>query len=286
MGLLSHYSIAHPQDGVTTYRGRSRTSTLGETSDNVLWVDMGNERLRSALHQAGLTTHQLAEAVEVDPKTVERWLSNGRLPHQRHRAQASTTLNVDEAYLWPELLDSDRVRATSQAELIALYPNRGAVPGDMWRRLVDVAKSNIDILVYSGLFLIDSHPDLPGQLIKRAEDGLATRLLYGDPDSEIVASRGIEEGIGENLAARIRLSLTYLQPVQQVPGIELRQHHSILYNSIYRFDDEMLVNTHVLGSPAGKNPVLHIQRLPGGRLFEHYLESFDKVWISAATGQT
>ena len=66
-----------------------------------------------------------------------------------------------------------------------------------------------------------------------------------------------------------------------MPGIEVRQHDSVLYNSIYRFDDEMLVNTHVVGSPAPQNPVLHLRRLPGGHLFEHYLKSFDRVWDAA-----
>ena len=219
--------------------------------------------------------------VEVDPKTVDRWLANGRIPHPRHRAQASAALSVEEAYLWPELLDGERVRAASEAELVTLYPTRGDVPGDLWRRLVDTATANIDILVYSGLFLIDTHPNLPAKLASKAEEGLSARLLYGDPNSDVVVSRGDEEGIGEDLAARIRLSLTYLKRVHDVPKIELRQHRSILYNSIYRFDDEMLVNTHVLGSPAGQNPVLHIRRLPAGRLFDHYLESFERAWESA-----
>ncbi|MDX2817537.1 hypothetical protein PV410_34245 [Streptomyces sp. PA03-5A] len=34
------------------------------------------------------------------------------------------------------------------------------------------------------------------------------------------------------------------------PGVEVRSHDTILYNSIYRFDDDVLVNPHVLGAPA------------------------------------
>ena len=154
----------------------------------------------------------------------------------------------------------------------------GAVPADLWRRLVDTAKQHFDMLVYSGLFLVDNHPDLPLTLATRAEAGLRARLLYGNPDSEIVAWRGEEEGIGEDLAARIRLSLKYMAPARGVDGVEVRQHQTVLYNSVYRFDDEMLVNTHVIGSPAPQNPVLHLQRVPGGHLFDHYLRSFDRVW--------
>lgn len=150
---------------------------------------MGNERLRSQMNQAGLTVGELARQVEVDPKTVERWLDIGRLPHQRHRQKAANLLASDETFLWPQLLDDERSRATSEAELISFYPHRGAVPPDLWRRLVETPTERVEILVYAGLFLIDSHPDLPDKLAERASDGLQVRLLYGDPESDTVAWR-------------------------------------------------------------------------------------------------
>jgi hypothetical protein len=60
------------------------------------------------------------------------------------------------------------------------------------------------------------------------------------------------------------------------PGVELRFHATTLYNSIYRFDDDMLVNAHVYGAPAAHSPVLHLRRLPGGQLFDHYQASFER----------
>lgn len=242
---------------------------------------MGNERLRSQMHQTGLTVSDLATELEVDPKTVERWLDNGRVPHPRHRQKTARVLGSDEVFLWPQLLDDERVRATTEAELLGFYPHRGAVPPDLWRRLVDNTRERLEVLVFAGLFLLDSHPDLPQRMMDRAADGLKVRLLYGDPASDTVAWRGDEEGIGANLAARIRLSLTYLRPAIGVDGIDVRLHDSVLYNSIYRFDDEMLVNTHVVGSPAPQNPVLHLRRLPSGQLFDHYLKSFERVWDAA-----
>lgn len=244
---------------------------------------MGNERLRSHLAAKGMAAADLAAAVEVDPKTVERWISSGRVPHQRHRVRAAELLEVDQSYLWPGL-NEGAVRA-SQGEILAVYTSRGSVPTDLWRRLADEARERIEVLVYSGLFLLDTNPDLPANLVARAEEGLEARFLYGDPASETVAWRGNEEGIGENLAARIRLSLKYMAPVLGVAGIEIRQHDTVLYNSIYRFDDEMLVNTHVVGSPAPANPVLHLRRVDDGHLFDHYLRSFERVW-SAATPLT
>jgi hypothetical protein len=66
----------------------------------------------------------------------------------------------------------------------------------------------------------------------------------------------------------------YLRGAVGAPGVELRFHATTLYNSIYGFDDDILVNTHVYGAPAAHSPVLHLRRLPGGRLFDH----LERVW--------
>jgi hypothetical protein len=63
-----------------------------------------------------------------------------------------------------------------------------------------------------------------------------------------------------------------------VPGIEIRAHDTVLYNSIYRFDDEMIVNPHVFGKIASHAPAIHLRRLSAGDLFTTYLDSLDAVW--------
>jgi len=242
---------------------------------------MGNDRLRHHMRVSGTSATDLATAIAVDPKTVLRWIDTGRVPQSRHRSAVAELLQVEETFLWPEVLDDARTATNSRAEVRAIYPTRGNVPPDVWRRLIESATHQVDVLVYAGLFLVDTHPELPRVLAERASEGLQGRLAYGDPDSAIVAARGEEEGINENLSARIRLTLTYMRPVVGVPGIEVRKHQSILYDSIYRFDDEMLVNTHVYGSPASQNPVLHLERVPGGHMFDHYATAFDRIWEAA-----
>lgn len=121
-------------------------------------------------------------------------------------------------------------------------------------------------------------PGFTDLLADRARAGVRVRLLFGDPESEAVALRGEEEGIGGLLGSRCALSWRYLQPYFDVPGIEARKHGATLYNSLFRFDDTVLVNAHAYGAPASHSPVLHIQRVPGGRLFSHYLTSFDCIW--------
>ncbi|MBF6444591.1 hypothetical protein [Nocardia farcinica] len=61
-----------------------------------------NERLRCAIFDARLTFEQLSEAMEVDPKTVQRWVAQGAVPHPSRRQEISVAVGVPEAELWPE----------------------------------------------------------------------------------------------------------------------------------------------------------------------------------------
>lgn len=71
------------------------------------------------------------------------------------------------------------------------------------------------------------------------------------------------------------------QPLRRVDGVELRLHRTVLYKSIYRADDQLLVNTHIYNSPAAQAPVLHLRRVAGGDMVATYLESFERVWDDA-----
>ena len=44
---------------------------------------MANERLRRAILDGGFSTLDVAMEVGTDAKTVERWITNGRIPHPR-----------------------------------------------------------------------------------------------------------------------------------------------------------------------------------------------------------
>ncbi|WP_372518021.1 helix-turn-helix domain-containing protein [Solirubrobacter ginsenosidimutans] len=242
---------------------------------------MANERLRRAIQQAGLRLEDVAEHVEIDVKTVERWITKGRLPHARNRVRAARLLHIDELDLWPEVAESRGGRGASDGELVRLYPHRGAVPRDCWYELLEATREQFDVLVHAGLFLPDGRSDLAALVRRKAEDGVNVRLVYGDPDCDPVAVRGAEEGIGDGLAARIRLALVYMREAFDEPNVSVRLHATTLYNSIYRYDDELLINTHAYGVPAGQSPVLHLRRFPGGRLFDHYAASFERVWESS-----
>ncbi|MGW7002531.1 XRE family transcriptional regulator [Streptomyces sp. NPDC054933] len=227
-----------------------------------------------------MTPTALASAVDVDPKSVERWIS-GRMPYRRHRYAVATFLSVDEAYLWPEALPRQQVASASESEILTVYPHRWAVPRDTWGRLFATAEHEIGVLVYSGLFLAEDAGVLR-TFAEKARAGVHVRILLGDPDSPHVANRGADEGIDDAMAAKIRnVMVLYERAVGGVPGIDIRLHDTVLYNSIYCADDQLLVNTHVYGFAASHAPVLHLKRIPGGEMVNTYLESFEKVWTQA-----
>ncbi len=152
---------------------------------------------------------------------------------------------------------------------------------ELWSRLLDEVTDRLDLLVYAGLFLPEHDPKLVRNLAKKARGGVKIRLLFGDPDSAAVACRGTEENIGDALAYRIRNVLHLYEPLRGVDGIDVRLHATTLYNSVFRFDDEMLVTLHVYGLLGAHAPLLHLRRLGEGDLFSIYAESFERVWSAA-----
>ncbi|GAA0736417.1 XRE family transcriptional regulator [Dactylosporangium roseum] len=239
---------------------------------------MPNERLRTAMLERGLTPVDLADVLEVDPKSVERWIA-GRLPYRRHRYAVAARLGVDESYLWPDAMSRDQVANASESEIVNIYPARWAVPSELWRSFFDNAEHEIGILVYSGLF-IPEDAGIMRAIRRKAENDIKVRILLGDPDSDNVYQRGIDEGIDMDMAARCRMAQVLHAPLREIDGVEFRLHSTILYNSIYRVDDQVLANTHIFGTPASNAPVLHLRHVAGGDMVSTYVESFDRVWAN------
>lgn len=239
-----------------------------------------NERLRAALLESGVTYEELGAVAKVDWKTVERWVTKGRRPYRRHRYAAASHLKVDESYLWPEALSPEQVAAASKSELVAIYPNRYAVPRDIWARIFGAAEEEIGVLAYAGLFLAEDS-GIIRLMASKAKEGVNVRILLGDPESPHVAQRGKDEGVDEAMEARIRNVIVLYKPLRGIENIEFRLHDTVLYNSIYRGDGQMLVNTHIYGVRAPNAPLLHFKHVPGGEIVNTYVESFDRIWDEA-----
>ncbi|MGW4032448.1 XRE family transcriptional regulator [Streptomyces sp. NPDC004838] len=227
-----------------------------------------------------MTVQDLADAIEVNPKTVERWITKGKRPYRRHQYATASLLKVDVTTLWEDSRTVDAASDLSRAEIITVYPHRHMVPAGLWREVYGRAKSRIDLLVYSGLWL--SEDPLFHEILRAKSDGkVQVRILLGEPDCPAVTQRGIDEG-HQIMGGKIRNTLLNYRKLREThPGIGFRLHDATLYNSIFRADDEMLVNTHVYGIGAYLAPVLHLRRLPGGGLFDTYAKSIERTWESA-----
>ncbi|MFI6817232.1 XRE family transcriptional regulator [Nonomuraea sp. NPDC050328] len=236
-----------------------------------------NDHLRQALNNARLQPVDVAAHLAVDPKTVSRWIK-GRTPHPRHRWAVADLLHVDEADLWPDLAEP---RRAIPEEVQAIYPHRWAVPQAAWRLLFQSASREISILTYSSLFLAEDTGILR-LLADRARAGVKIRVLLGDPDAPQVAARGTDEGIGaEVMAARVKNALVLYGTLSGVDNVEIRIHETVLYNSIYRADDELLINAHAYGTPAAQAPVIHLRAIDPPAATATYLASLETIWAAA-----
>ena len=236
---------------------------------------MVNERLRRAMLRAGHDIDSLAAALQVSSKSVARWLAGTSVPYPKTRYRTATLLGEDESYLWPEVADR---RTLAGAELVTTWPRRTDVPKHLWTDLLRQAERSVDLLAFAGLFLPEEHSDWLPTLRAKAEAGARVRLVFGDPEGQQLAARDTEQAIGGGVAGRVAAVLADYRPLADV--VQIRLHDTPLYNSIYRFDDELLVNIHVYGLLAAYTPCLHIRRI-AGQFFSTYLESFERVWASA-----
>jgi transcriptional regulator with XRE-family HTH domain len=238
-----------------------------------------NEPLRQALLRAGLREDDVAAQLGVDPKTVRRWLT-GRVPYPSSRAALADLVGVDEADLWPDA-GGPLTSRTRPEELGAVYPHRWAIPRDVWKRLFESAEHEIGVLAYSALFLAEDAGMLAA-IADRARSGVRVRLALGDPDGACVAQRGQEEGIGDAMPAKVRNALTLFCAALKVENVEIRLHDTVLYNSIYRADDQLFVNQHAYGLPAAHAPVFCFRESESRDMTTAYLNSFEVIWVSSS----
>ena len=240
---------------------------------------MTNERLRKAMSTTGMTPERAARLTGVDPKTVQRWLS-GRVPHPRHRYALADALNESEQFLWPEVQES-RAGDTGAAELVAAYPRRADVEVSRWWHLINRAETQIDLLGYTLYFLPHQHPQLIDVLLDKCAAGCRIRVLIADPASEHVRHRDEEEHQAITIAARIQSSLEEFARLFACERVEVRQQDAPLYNSIFRFDDEMFVTPHLYATPGRSAPLMHLKKLGRDGMFARFESHFDALWADS-----
>jgi len=227
---------------------------------------------------AGMTPAALAAAVEVDAKSVARWISEERVPYPVTRVKVAQVLQQEETFLWPALLQDSEAGAAAASEIERVWPMRSSISSETWHALFSKATEQLDILVYAGAFLIETL-DLVEVLDWKVSSGTSVRILVGDPESPAVRLRAAELSLTW-LPERCRSTLEHLQPVA---GLAVRKHVAAHYASLYRFDDILLANVHAFGVWSCHSPVIQLRQTCSGRLFDFYARSFERVWTEAAT---
>jgi hypothetical protein len=101
-------------------------------------------------------------------------------------------------------------------------------------------------------------------------------LQAGLREDDLAARLGVDA-----MPAKIRNALTLYRSVAELENVEIRLHQTVLYNSIYRADDQLLVNQHAHGIPAAHAPVFCLHATEGGEMAALYFDSFERGWATA-----
>ena len=238
---------------------------------------MTNDRLRAALSRAGVTEEAAAREAGVDLKTVQRWIA-GRVPHPASRRTLAILVDEDEHFLWPRAREVDAAGRDVTAEVVRAYSHRSEFPVHRWWELFSSVSRQLDLLGYTLFFLPQQHPQLTDLLVEKAGAGCRVRLMIADPSSEQVRVRETEEQQAITIGIRISSALEWLEPLAEVDGIEVGFQDAPLYNSIFRFDDHMLVTPHLFATPGHAAPLFQIRRLSGQGLFDRFEGHFEAIW--------
>lgn len=230
-----------------------------------------NQNLANALETAGVTPQQLAGILQVDPKSVTRWLNGPTTPYPRHRARIARALNVTEAELWPEPHKQDPAR----------MPDGSAEAPDE-NRLDHAHHAPIDVLgdlAASWGHTDDPDAPDPAALIE-STDGPVDLLAggYGIPlTGRLLAALAAADRNGRHV--RIIASATVNIPAS-LSGLEhtkVRLLPLSVRDTLLRCGDLMLVTFSLAHSrePPG---LIKLKQARDGGLFDRLTRDFHAIW--------
>lgn len=241
---------------------------------------MANERLRSALLHNGLTPQSAAEALGVDAKTVERWITKGRVPYPKHRFRLAMLLQASESHLWPEssprrrFADVEAIFAT-RAEFVQAMPPRELFQG---ARSIDMAGLSLNMLCqqYSDRDLAES-----------VASGTTLRCLFLDPRGLHISAREQEEGHEPGvLSSLTEINIRCLRRARRTSpagdgGILLRTYDQPIRFNITVIDRKTCVVQPYLPSARGvESPTLVARRSDQPGIFDTFTQVFEAMWVS------
>jgi transcriptional regulator with XRE-family HTH domain len=217
-----------------------------------------NEHLRTAITRAGLTLEEFADVVQVDVKTVQRWLAGRTAPYPRNRARVADELDTTEDALWPNTVPAP---TATEASGLATHATGDAIAG--YGHASDPAVPDVEELLRAAVERIEivipslgSGPGLVELVRIRAANGCRIRLITEGPDER-------------------------LEPLLGVDAVEVRATPAGENHVLFRADDELLLLLARIGSTDVSAPVIHLRREVDDGLFDRLAEDFDDRWLRA-----
>ncbi len=219
---------------------------------------MENEQLRTAITRAGLTLEEFADIVQVDVKTVQRWIAGRATPYRRNRASVASALDTTERALWPDAVPAPatpvaREPATDEpSDVIAGYAFSSDPRAPNAAELLGTAVERIAILMPGPVF----PPGVVELLRARAADGCDISIIIDEPDLRVEALLDID-------------------------AIEIRAPRAGAAHTLYRADDEILLALRHVSFPDQSPPLIHLRRVTPGALFDRFTHDFNHRWDEA-----
>jgi transcriptional regulator with XRE-family HTH domain len=218
---------------------------------------LDNEHLRTAITRAGLTIEEFADTVQVDVKTVRRWLA-GRLPYRRTRTRVASALDTTEQALWPGEVPAPTAAAAGEP---TTHTTGDAIVG--YAYATDLAAPNVDELLGAAaerIQIVVPYLGFDAGLVEMfrtgAPNGCRVHLMIGDLDERVEPLLGNDE-------------------------IEVRASPARVDHILFCADDEMLLVLTRIGSAGTSPPVIHLRRQADDGLFDRLTNDFDKRWLEA-----
>ena len=218
---------------------------------------MENEQLRTAITGAGLSLDEFADIVQVDVKTVRRWLA-GRTPYPRHRTSVAGALDTTEHALWPNAMPAPATPAALEpttpdpGDVVAGYAYSSDPAAPKPAELLGAAVERIEMIVPN----LASPPEVVALLRARAADGCRICIIIEEPDARI-------------------------EPLREIDAIEVRASPAGEDHTLYRADDEILLALKNISFADQSPPLIHLRQATYGGLFDRLVHDFEERWDKA-----
>jgi lambda repressor-like predicted transcriptional regulator len=267
------------------------------------------ELVKAAMNAAGVDVDMLADRIQVDVRTVRRWV-NGSIPYARHQNRIARTLGTTARELWPEAHPDpadvdpeaaggdeasggarDSLAAFGSGDVVAVYHGCDDPHLPDARDLLTGAQTRIDLLDVTLADVITGR-DIVARIAEKAAAGCEIRILISDPDSAHLMTVALEVhpelliSHRPGLSWAVQRTIGCLQPLLGLEHVDVRTYVAERVNSILRVDDEMLVTVALWGTPVDIQPVLHLRRFDRNGVFDRFAYQYDLIWSHAVTSLT